>query len=423
MPSGRPSPVARLLHRVAAARGGDGDLLRRFTRQADEAAFAELVRRHGPMVRGVCRRLLGDTPDADDAFQAAFLVLARKAGAVARPHQLANWLFGVARRTALRARAGAARRHAREGPLVDVPAPEAVPAVVWADLRSVLDEEVGCLPERYRAAFVLCHLQGRTTGEAAVVLGCPRGTVLSRLAWARQRLRARLTRRGVALPAAMLAGAVGPGAWAAPVPVALAGAVARAAVAFVAGGGAAGAVPAGPAALAERVSEAMAMKLRVAILVGTGVLAALAGVGAVAVGQDRPGGGVARPAAAAGQDAKGAGGGPGVTVASLPPVVVKTTPQAGDTEMDAANVTEVRVTFSKDMTDQSWSWSQISDETFPTMAGKPRYEADRRTCVLPVRLQPGRTYVVWLNSAKFGNFKDAGGQSAVPYLLVFQTKK
>jgi RNA polymerase sigma-70 factor (ECF subfamily) len=412
-----------MLHRVAAARGGDADLLRRFTRQADEAAFAELVRRHGPMVRGVCRRLLGDTPDADDAFQAAFLVLARKAESVARPHQLANWLFGVARRTALRARAGAARRHAREEPLVDVPAPEAVPAVVWADLRSVLDEEVGCLPERYRAAFMLCHLQGRTTGEAAAVLGCPRGTVLSRLAWARQRLRARLTRRGLALPAAVLAGAVGPVAWAAPVPVALAGAVARAAVVFAAGCGAAGAVPAGAAALAERVSEAMAMKLRVAILVGTGMLAALAGVGAAAVGQDRPGGGVARPAAAAGQDAKGAGGGPGVTVASLPPVVVKTAPQAGDTEVDAANVTEVRVTFSKDMTDQSWSWSQISDETFPAMAGKPRYEADRRTCVLPVRLQSGRTYVVWLNSAKFGNFKDAGGQSAVPYLLVFQTKK
>jgi RNA polymerase sigma-70 factor (ECF subfamily) len=110
------------------------------------------------------------------------------------------------------------------------------------------------------------------------------------------------------------------------------------------------------------------------------------------------------------------------SVKTLPPVVVKTVPQAGDTKVDAAKVKDIRVTFSKEMTDQSWSWSQISDETFPPSAGKPHYEKDLRTCVYPCKLEPGKTYVIWLNSQKFGNFKDAEGHSAVPYLLVFETK-
>lgn len=110
------------------------------------------------------------------------------------------------------------------------------------------------------------------------------------------------------------------------------------------------------------------------------------------------------------------------SVKTLPPVVVRTTPLSGDMQVDAAAVKEIRVTYSKDMTDGSWSWSQLSDDTFPKIDGKPHYEVDKRTCVLPVKLEPGRTYVIWLNSDKFGNFKDAGGQSAVPYLLAFETK-
>jgi hypothetical protein len=113
---------------------------------------------------------------------------------------------------------------------------------------------------------------------------------------------------------------------------------------------------------------------------------------------------------------------PTVSVKEMPPVVVRTIPQAGDTNVDADKVKEIRVTFSKDMRDKSWSWSQISDETFPKTTGKAHYDKDRRTCVLPVKLEAGKTYVFWLNSLKFGNFKDAGGQSAVPYLLVFETK-
>lgn len=111
-----------------------------------------------------------------------------------------------------------------------------------------------------------------------------------------------------------------------------------------------------------------------------------------------------------------------VSVASMPPSVVKTVPQSGDMQVDASKVKEIRVTFSKDMTDKSWSWSQISAETMPKAAGDIRYETDKRTCVLPVTLEPGQTYVLWLNSEKFHGFQDADGRPAVPYLLVFETK-
>jgi len=114
---------------------------------------------------------------------------------------------------------------------------------------------------------------------------------------------------------------------------------------------------------------------------------------------------------------------PGPSVKESPPVVVRTEPAAGDTQVDAAKVTEIKVTFSKDMADKSWSWSQISDESFPKATGKPHYEKDKRTCVLPVKLEPGKTYVIWLNPPKFQGFRDAEGNAAVFYPLVFETKK
>ena len=111
-----------------------------------------------------------------------------------------------------------------------------------------------------------------------------------------------------------------------------------------------------------------------------------------------------------------------VTLKSVPPVVVKTEPQAGADDIDP-KLTEIKVTFSKDMTDQSWSWASLSKESYPKVDGKPKYLADKRTCVLPVKLEPGKVYCLWVNSDKFHNFKDADGNEAVPYLLVFQTKK
>jgi hypothetical protein len=110
-----------------------------------------------------------------------------------------------------------------------------------------------------------------------------------------------------------------------------------------------------------------------------------------------------------------------ISLETVPPVVVKAFPEAGSDGVDAAT-TEIKVTFSKDMTDGSWSWSTASKESFPETSGKPHYEQDKRTCVLPVKLKPGVTYAIWVNSGKFGGFKDSAGQSAVPYLLVFKTK-
>src|SRR5205823_5631549 len=201
--------IARLLRRPTSEPGEpepDAELLARFARSADQSAFELLVWRHAAMVLGVCRRAVRDHHLAEDAFQATFLVLARKAGSV-RGTNVAGWLFGVARRVA--ARAAARTRARRETPLVAEPVAPAA-AECSGELSAVLDEEVGRLPERLRLPVVLCYLGGRSTEDAARVIGCPRGTVLSRLATARRRLAARLTRRGVTVPAALLAVAAVP---------------------------------------------------------------------------------------------------------------------------------------------------------------------------------------------------------------------
>ncbi len=111
-----------------------------------------------------------------------------------------------------------------------------------------------------------------------------------------------------------------------------------------------------------------------------------------------------------------------VTLEFVPPVVVKTVPEAGGNDVDP-KLTEIKVTFSKEMKDGTWSWSTLSQESFPETNGKPKYLSDKRTSVLPVKLESNKTYAIWVNSAKYGNFKDSGGQSVVPYLLVFKTKK
>lgn len=111
-----------------------------------------------------------------------------------------------------------------------------------------------------------------------------------------------------------------------------------------------------------------------------------------------------------------------ITLETAQPVVVKSVPVAGADDVDPAT-NEIKVTFSKDMQDGSWSWSTVNKESFPETAGKPKYHDDKRTCVLPVKLRPGKTYAIWVNSQKFQNFKDAGGQPALAYLLVFKTKE
>jgi RNA polymerase sigma factor (sigma-70 family) len=178
---------------------GDGD--------SREAAFRALVIRHGPMVLGVCRRILDDPHAAEDAFQATFLVLVKKARTLRNSDRVTSWLYGVAQRVARKAKAESARRRVVESRLV----PGEVQGFVdhaQAELRAVIDEEIGRLPERYRLPLILCHLEGMRHHEAAKRLGCPVGTVESRLSRARDQLRARLVRRGLAPASGALAGLV-----------------------------------------------------------------------------------------------------------------------------------------------------------------------------------------------------------------------
>jgi RNA polymerase sigma factor (sigma-70 family) len=194
----------------AARSHADAELLERFAARHEEAAFAALVERYGSIVLGVCRRVLGDVHDAEDAFQATFLTLARKAGSIRRSEAVGSWLYRVAYRVAVKARSHFAARRAQESAAAAQRPANEVPDLSWRELWPVLDEELNRLPEKYRAPLVLCFLQGRTNEEAAAELGWPAGSVRGRVARARALLRERLLRRGVTLPAAALVTAVSP---------------------------------------------------------------------------------------------------------------------------------------------------------------------------------------------------------------------
>ncbi len=209
--------VIEYLRRTVAAQPGagvsDGQLLDRFVTARDEAAFELLIWRHGKMVMGTCQRLLHDPHEAEDAFQACFLVLARKAGAISRRQSLGAWLYRVAYRLAVNCRTSAARRRIREWPVEDSPAawPQSDPVAIagWKEVRPLLDQAIQQLPERFRTTFVLRHLEGLSNRQIASELGCSEGTVESRLSRARGRLRTRLIRQGVTLGVGALAAALG----------------------------------------------------------------------------------------------------------------------------------------------------------------------------------------------------------------------
>jgi RNA polymerase sigma factor (sigma-70 family) len=235
MATGQLSPVIQYLRKVSALGNAadltDSQLLERFTRHREEAAFATILRRHGPVVLSVCERVLHDRHDVEDAFQATFLLLLRKASSLRQPELLGAWLYGVAYRTALRAKADAARRrlHERAAAAQRMALPSEDP--VWRDLRPVLDDAINRLPVKYRLPFVLCYLEGKTHAQAAQQLGCPEGTIATRLSRARQRLRTHLTRRGLALSTGLLATTLAHHA-SATVPAALVHATLRAALAY-----------------------------------------------------------------------------------------------------------------------------------------------------------------------------------------------
>jgi RNA polymerase sigma factor (sigma-70 family) len=211
MPSALFGDMLRSMLRVCATDDAhdlsDGELLERFLAQRTEAAFAVLVQRHGPMVLGVCQRVLGDSHGAEDAFQATFLVLVRRAASV-RSGSLGSWLHAVALRVAMKARAQTPARRHRERQATQMPEVEPLDHLAWHELRAVLDEEIGNLPDKYRRPLVLCYLDGMTYEQAARELAWPKSSLANRLAKARELLRRQLTRRGIALSAAALATAL-----------------------------------------------------------------------------------------------------------------------------------------------------------------------------------------------------------------------
>jgi RNA polymerase sigma factor (sigma-70 family) len=268
----------------------DEQLLERFLARRDEAAeeaFTAIVQRHGPMVLGVCLRVLGDRDEAEDAFQATFLVLVRKGASVIRRDKVANWLYGVAFRTAKQARGRTARRRAREKRVGMSPHIKPSDEALGDELREILDEELARLPARYRGPIVLCELEGLSRHEAARRLGVPEGTISSRLARAKMQLRDRLARRGLALPMVVLSAALVREVGAATLSDALIESTAHAAMCVAAGSTASVAVAASVVALTEGVLKTMLLTKLKATVLSLGALGVLVS-GAVVLGQSNP---------------------------------------------------------------------------------------------------------------------------------------
>jgi len=258
----------------------DGELLGRFLDKRDEVAFAALVRRHGPMVWGVCLRIVGNLHDAEDAFQAAFIVLVRRAAAVKPREAVGNWLYGVAVHTALKAREISARVRGKEKQVTSMPEPAKHPHEDWEEMQALLDQELSALPDKYRLPVVLCDLEGRTRKEVAAKLKIPEGTLSSRRATAHQMLARRLARSGLAVSGASLSALLAQNSASACVPASVVSSTIKTATLVAASQGAvAGVASAKVAALTEGVIKAMFIsKLKVATAVVL-VVVALIGVG------------------------------------------------------------------------------------------------------------------------------------------------
>ncbi|MBL8798696.1 MAG: sigma-70 family RNA polymerase sigma factor, partial [Planctomycetia bacterium] len=275
--------VCQALDDARAQTGQDQHLLQAYTARRDPAAFADLVRKHGPLVLGVCRRVLHDTHDAEDAFQATFLVLVRKAGSIRKREAVASWLYGVAYRLASKLKLQAARRRQREREVAP-PTTARAGDLTWDELRGLLDEELARLPERWRAPLLLCYLAGKTQDEAAQQLGWSFGTFRRRLERGRDVLRERLARRGLALSAALFPALLTQQAEAA-LPAALLAATCQAAEAFASGPVAVGAVASSSVQLAEEFMRTLLLtKLKV-----VSILAAMLALCGAALGVWRSG--------------------------------------------------------------------------------------------------------------------------------------
>jgi RNA polymerase sigma factor (sigma-70 family) len=276
--------LRQLLNPQAADGPTDGQLLERFLTTREETAFAAVVERHGPLVLGLCRRILGNAHDAEDAFQATFLVLVRKAGSLDRKGSLAGWLYGVAYRIAVRARAQASRRRTYERQAVPMAAAGNAIDSGKLELREVLDEELSRLPEKYRSPIILCYLEGKTHAEAARQLRWPLGTVRGRVARARDLLHRRLERRGMALTSGMLGALLAPEAFSAAVPATMVQATVEAALLVAAGQTmATGTLSAMAIRYGEAALKELALaKMKLVVTLGLALAVAGAGVGVIA---------------------------------------------------------------------------------------------------------------------------------------------
>jgi RNA polymerase sigma factor (sigma-70 family) len=410
-----------LLPRIAVRLSATNDppdhtLLDRFTADRDAGAFALLVARHGPMVLAVCRRVLGNAPDAEDAFQAAFLVLVRRAADVRQQDRLAGWLYGVAYRTAVEARRLRAKRISRETPTGELPEVPVESPMPDFELATVIERELAGLPDHHRLAVALCDLDGRSRTEAAELLGIPEGTLSSRLNTARKRLAERLSRHGYGACVLTTLATVSSGR--ANVPWPLTEATTDCAT---------GAAGPNVLSITEGVIRTMSTKWKLLGWVLPALtVAAVVGTATIVSAQTAP------PAKAppkappnAAEVEKADPDSPGAKkVSDAPPVVLKTVPAAGAEDVDPATK-EVSVTFSKAMTDQSWSWAQDLGRgaALPIGDNKPAFDKDKKTCTLAVKLEPNTTYAVWLNGGRFMSFVDKDGTASLPYLLVFRTGK
>jgi RNA polymerase sigma-70 factor (ECF subfamily) len=276
MAKGQPNGVLPHLRRTQLRRDGaglpDAELLECYLTSRDEAAFEALLRRHGPMVLGVCRRVLRNEADAHDAFQATFLVFVRKAASIVPRARVGNWLYGVAHKTALKAKAMNRQRRAKE-----LQAPVAAPAEeLVGELLGLLEEALSRLPDKYRTAIVLCDLEEKPLHEAARQLGCPQGTVASRLARARDLLARRLACYGLSVAGGAMATTLARGAAPAPLPTGLIDSTVQAA-----NQAAAGHVVASPqvVALTEGVLAAMRAPVRKALTAALLVVTLVGGGG------------------------------------------------------------------------------------------------------------------------------------------------
>jgi RNA polymerase sigma factor (sigma-70 family) len=258
----------------------DGQLLHAFVRLRDQDALAALVHRHGPMVWGVCRRLLRSHQDAEDAFQATFLVLVHKAAAVRDKETVANWLYGVAHQTAVRVRAAMTKRQGREQPMTDMAEPAAKEADVGDDLLLILDQELSRLPDKYRVLIVLCDLEGKTRKEVALRLGCPEGTVAGRLARARTMLANRLRKRGLAITGGALAAILSQEMASACVPASVVTSTTKAVTLMAAGQTMAGVISSKVAALTNGVLKTMLLTKLKTATTAVFLMLGVAGLGA-----------------------------------------------------------------------------------------------------------------------------------------------